>query len=142
MRKRTKARECALQVLYQIDMTGNPVDTVLSRFWQNTKHNLEVSSFAAGLVKGTYENLAEIDALIAEHSEHWDIGRMPTIDRSILRLAAYELLHRDDIPPKVAINEALDLSHRYSTPDSARFINGVLDKLMAHKQVPLIGHKP
>jgi len=118
-----------------MDITGDPVGTVLGRFWPGKRYDPEVHSFATQLVRGASGNLAEIDALIAEHSEHWDIDRMPTIDRSILRLAAYELLYRDDIPPKVAINEAVELAHKYSTPDSGKFINGVLDKLIIRKQV-------
>jgi transcription antitermination factor NusB len=121
-----------------MDMTGDPVDTVLSRFWQGMRCNPDVRDFATQLVIGTSENLAEIDALIAGYSEHWEIDRMPAIDRSILRLASYELLHRDDIPPKVAINEAVELAHKYSTVDSGKFINGILDKLMTLKGVSVI----
>ena len=78
------------------------------------------------------------DAFIVEHSEHWEMNRMPTIDRGILRLAAYELLYRDDIPPKVTINEAVELAHKYSTPDSGKFINGILDKLMTRGRISVI----
>ena len=130
MRKRTKARQYALQILYQIDMTGDPADAVLERFWQDTKHSTDIRGFATKLVKGASENLADIDALISQRSENWQIYRMPAIDRSILRLGVYELLYRDDIPPKVAINEALELANKFSTPDSGKFINGILDKLI------------
>jgi len=116
-----------------MDMTGDPVSIVLGRFWQDTKQAGEVRDFATQLVIGASENLTEINALIAEHSEHWEIDRMPTIDRNILRLATYELLYRDDIPPKVTINEAVELAHKFSTPDSGKFINGILDKLMVRK---------
>jgi transcription antitermination factor NusB len=133
LRKRTQARGCALQILYQIDMTGDPTDAVVSRFWQNSEQNSEVRDFANQLVKGAHDNLKEIDALIAKHSEHWKIDRMPAIDRNILRSAIYELLYRADIPPKVAINEAVDLANRFSTPDSGKFINGILDKLMSQR---------
>ena len=135
MRKRTQSRGYALQMLYQIDMTGASVNVVLDRFWEDTKCDPEVRDFATQLVKGTVENLTEIDALITEYSEHWEIGRMPAIDRSILRFAAYELLHRSDIPRKVVINEAVEIANRFSTPDSGKFINGVLDKLMARRPV-------
>ena len=133
MRKRTQARVYALQMLYQIDMTDDPVDVVLSQFWKDKEQEPEVRDFAAQLVKGTSENLTEIDALLAEYSENWDLDRMPAIDRSILRFATYELLYRDDIPPKVVINEAVEMAHRFSTPDSGKFINGILDKLMARR---------
>ena len=133
LRKRTQARGYALQILYQIDMTGDPIGVVLGRFWEDTKSRPEVRDFATQLARGTSENLVEIDALIAECSEHWEISRMPAIDRNILRYAIYELLYRDDIPRKVAINEAIELAHRFSTPDSGKFINGILDKLMARR---------
>jgi transcription antitermination factor NusB len=94
-----------------------------------------VRDFATQLVTGAAGNLAEIDALIAEHSEHWEMDRMPTIDRNILRLGAYELLYRDDIPPKVTINESVELAHKFSTSDSGKFVNGILDKLMSRKGV-------
>ena len=135
MRKRTRAREYALQILYQREITGDPVDTVLATFWLSKKYDPEVHNFTTQLVRGTSGHLAKVDAAIAEHSEHWEISRMPAIDRSILRLAAYELLHKDDIPPKVAINEAIELANKFSTPDSGKFINGVLDKLMVNKRV-------
>jgi len=133
MRKRTQARGCALQILYQIDMTGDPNDVVAGRFWQDSEQDSEVRDFATQLVKGVHDNLEEIDALIAKYSEHWKIDRMPAIDRNILRSAIYELLYRADIPPKVAINEAVELAHRFSTPDSGKFINGILDKLMSQR---------
>ncbi len=120
----------ALQILYQIDITGDPVDDVLEQFWRDAEQSPEVRGFATQLVKGASKNLEEIDALIVQRSEHWKLSRMPAIDRSILRLGIYELLYRDDIPPKVAINEAVELAKNYSTPDSGKFINGILDKLM------------
>ena len=111
MRKRTRARQYALQMLYQMDITGDPVDVVLKRFWQDTECSTEIRGFASRLVKGASENLADIDALISQRSENWQIHRMPAIDRSILRLGVYELLYRDDIPPKVAITEAVELAN-------------------------------
>jgi transcription antitermination factor NusB len=134
VRKRTRAREYALQILYQIDITGDPDDAVLNRFWNDSKSSPEIMSFATQLVKGTFEKVAEIDTLISKHSENWDLYRMAAIDRNIIRLAAYELLYRDDIPQKVTVNEAVDLAHKYSDMDSSRFINGVLDKLMSIEQ--------
>ena len=131
MRKRTQSRGYALQILYQIDMTGDSAITVMDRFWKDLECDPEIRDFAVQLVKGTSENLAEIDNLIIEYSEHWDIDRMPTIDRNILRSAIYELLYRNDIPAKVVINEAVETANRFSTPDSGKFINGILDKLLA-----------
>ncbi len=134
MRQRTRARVYALQILYQIDITGDPVDDVLEQFWRDAEQSPEVRGFATQLVKGASKNLEEIDALIVQRSEHWKLSRMPAIDRSILRLGTYELLYRDDIPPKVAINEAVELAKNYSTPDSGQFINGILDKLMIRER--------
>ena len=130
MRKRTQARGYALQILYQIEMTGDPVDVVLSRFWGDLECDPPVRDFATQLAKGTIENLSKINSLIEEYSEHWHINRMPVIHRSILRSAIYEMLFRDDIPRKVVINEAVEMANRFSTSDSGKFINGILDKLM------------
>ena len=130
MRKRSKARESALQILYQIDATGDPVDAVLNQYWHTRNRNPEVVDFANEVVKGTIEHLSEIDAIISQHSESWEISKMPIIDRNILRFAIYEILYMDDIPPKVTIDEAIDLANDYGTPNSGKFINGILDKIM------------
>lgn len=130
MRKRSKARESALQVLYQIDVTGDPVDAVLNQYWHTRNRNPEVVDFANEIVKGTIEHLSEIDTTISQHSESWEISKMPIVDRNILRFAIYEILYMDDIPPKVTIDEAVDLANDYGMPNSGKFINGVLDKIM------------
>lgn len=134
MRKRTRAREYALQILYQMDITGDPYDLALSRFWNSIDSSFEIKDYAIQLVEGVSGKLADIDSLVAEHSEHWVLDRMAIIDRNILRLATYELVYRGDIPPKVAVNEALELAHKYSDPDSVKFINGILDKIITHRQ--------
>ena len=130
MRKRSKARESALQILYQIDVTGDPVDAVLNQYWHTRNRNPEVVDFANEIVKGTTEHLSEIDAIISQHSESWEISKMPIIDRNILRFAIYEILYMDDIPPRVTIDEAIDLANNFGTPNSGKFINGILDKIM------------
>jgi len=130
LRKRSKARESALQILYQIDVTGDPVDAVLNQYWHTRNRNPEVVDFANEIVKGTTEHLSEIDAIISQHSENWEISKMPIIDRNILRFAIYEILYMDDIPPRVTIDEAIDLANNFGTPNSGKFINGVLDKIM------------
>lgn len=114
-------------------MTGDPIDSILERFWNDRNPSPEIKAFSTQLVKGTTENMDEIDKLINNYSENWSIDRMPVIDRNILRFAIYELLYMDDIPPKVTIDEALDLANRFSTPNSAKFINGILDRLMDNK---------
>lgn len=130
MRKRSKARESVLQVLYQIDVTGDPVDVVLNQYWQSRNRNLEVVEFANEIIKGTTDHLSEIDAIISQYSENWEISKMPIIDRNILRFSIYEILYMDDIPPKVTIDEAVELANNFGTPHSGKFINGILDKIM------------
>lgn len=129
MRKRTKARECALQILYQIDITKDSSDNLLSAFWEDKKTESEVRDFATALVKGTVENMQKIDDIITKYASNWKLKRMAVVDRNVLRLSAYELLYREDIPPKVSINEAVDLAKKYGDIDSGKFVNGVLDRI-------------
>lgn len=130
MRKRTKARESTLQILYQVDITNDNIDLALEQYWKERKRNPEVIEFANQLAKGTISNLTEIDKIISSHSENWDIDRMPIIDRNIIRLATYEILYMDDIPSKVTIDEAIELANRFGSINSGKFVNGVLDKIM------------
>jgi len=117
-------------MLYQADVTDDSIGMILERYWKERKRNPEVIEFANEIAKGASERLKEIDGVIAEYSENWDIDRMPIIDRNILRLATYELLFMDDIPPKVTIDEAVELANRYGSVNSGKFVNGVLDKIM------------
>lgn len=130
MRKRTKARECALQILYQIDITKNEPRACLEDYWRiNSDVDPSVRDFANGLVEGTFENCAAIDKTISEYATNWNIERMAVVDRNILRLSTYELLFMKDIPPKVSINEAVDIAKKYGDKDSGKFVNGILDKI-------------
>ena len=129
MRKRTRAREYALQILYQVDLTDIPLSDALVDFWIGHKVEEVVREFSERLVRGTRERIKEIDALIDSSTENWRIGRMALVDRNILRLATYELLFQEDIPPKVSINEAIDLAKRYGDEESGKFVNGVLDRI-------------
>ena len=117
-------------MLYQADVTDDSIGMILERYWKERKRNPEVIEFANEIAKGASERLKEIDGVISEYSENWDINRMPIIDRNILRLATYELLFMDDIPPKVTIDEAVELANRYGSMNSGKFVNGVLDKIM------------
>lgn len=129
MRKRTRARQCALEVLFQTDLLGaGALEEALTDMAARTAER-DVSDFAASLVRGTLEHVEEIDKLIAEVAQNWDLSRMATIDRNVLRLGTYELLYRDDIPPKVSINEAIELGKNYSTAESGTFVNGILDRI-------------
>ena len=131
MRKRTQARECALQILYQIEMNPAPVDEVIRAFWEESEENSseDVKRFAEILVRGSLEHRADIDQAIMKAAEHWGITRMAVIDRSILRFSTYELLYVEDIPRKVTINEAVNLAKKFSQEESGKFVNGVLDKI-------------
>ncbi|MCX5715244.1 MAG: transcription antitermination factor NusB [Candidatus Omnitrophica bacterium] len=135
MRKRTKAREFAIQFLYQVDITKQDVDSSLGDFWQNSEEeaNEEVRNFASELVKGTIDNLGELDKKLSQYATNWQLERMAVVDRNILRLGAFELLFRTDIPPKVSINEAVDLAKKYSGLEAGKFVNGILDKIKSSK---------
>ena len=128
--KRRRSREYALQILFQFELTGNKLsDQMLDEFWEDNNEDDEVKNFTYDIVSSTLENLEAIDRIIQKAAEHWIMERMAAIDRNILRAATYELLYRADIPTSVVINEALEVAKKYSTIDSAPFINGILDKI-------------
>jgi transcription antitermination factor NusB len=131
MRKRTKAREFAVQFLYQLDITRQDIDASLSNFWQNCEEEVsaEVKDFASELIKGTFAKRTLLDEKLSQYAQNWQLGRMAVVDRNILRLGAFELLFRSDIPPKVSINEAVDLAKKYSGVEAGKFVNGILDKI-------------
>ena len=129
--KRRRAREYALQILFQLELTGNGLnDDLLKTFWEGINHEPDdVKEFTHSIVRETLENLDKIDAIIKKAAQHWSLERMAVIDRNILRASTYELAFREDIPASVAINEALEIAKKYSTEDSASFINGILDRI-------------
>ena len=130
MGKRRKGRELALQLLYQLDLHGErDPDPHLAEFWSRHPVDAEVRSFTETLVRGTKLHQPKIDELIGQYADHWDLERMAVVDRNILRTGIFELLWMADIPPKVAINEALEVAKKYSTQESTRFINGILDRI-------------
>lgn len=130
MRRRTKARECALQVLYQVDITGDSAEGAIKDFWE-TKGKFEdaVKDFARTLVMGTLEKLVKIDKVISSYATNWQLDRMAKVDRNILRLGTFELLFVADIPDKVSINEAVEMAKKFGDQESSKFVNGVLDKI-------------
>jgi transcription antitermination factor NusB len=137
MRKRSVARECALKVLYQIEMTSRTPQQSLDAFWeQENEHPEDVRDFAAKLVDGIYAHLSDIDEKLGEYATNWQLNRMAVIDRNVLRMGLYELKFANDIPPKVAINEAVDLAKKYGDLDSSKFVNGILDKVHKKEIVP------
>ncbi len=137
-RKRTRAREIAVQALYQCDALRkiDPESSTeeIDRFIEIEAKDSEVREFARELVKGTREALEEIDNLLASVVENWRVERIAAMDRAILRLAAFELSARPDVPPKVSINEAIDLAKKFSTAQSGAFVNGILDRLLQLKK--------
>ncbi len=133
--KRRRSREYALQILFQLDLTGSELsENVWNEFWEHNEEDNEVKEFTRDIVVSTQHHIAEIDEAIKKAAEHWSIDRMAVIDRNILRAATYELLYRKDIPPSVVMNEALEIAKKYSTEESAPFINGILDKI-AHTDI-------
>jgi transcription antitermination factor NusB len=129
MKKRTRARELALQFLYQLDLRGPDFLGEAKAFFRSEEEDKSSREFATGLVNGVAAHREELDAVIRAVAQNWEITRMAVIDRNVLRMAAYELFHCPDIPPKVAINEAIELGKRFSTQNSGAFINGILDKI-------------
>ena len=130
MGKRRQGRVLALQIMYQRDAGQAPLEEVLSVFWaENRTVDDMVRHFAEELVRGAAERQEALDGMIEGYAAHWSTGRLAMVDRNILRLAVFELLHRDDIPPKVTINEAVELAKKYGDLDSSKFVNGILDKI-------------
>ena len=151
--KRREARERAIQFLFQHDL--NPpedIEVALAQFWNSqrmaklvdeslptygqkielpppTTDEAAVRLFADPLIRGTIEHRNECDAIIKKYAKNWDLHRIAAVDRSVMRLAIYEMQHRDDIPPIVSINEAVDIAKKFSTEDSGKFVNGILDKV-------------
>jgi len=128
MGSRREARELALQALYQLDVVGEG-DPGMALFWSYFDAEREVQAFARGLVEGVAAHRERIDALIAASAEHWRLPRLSRVDLSLLRLATFELLARPDIPPSVAIDEAIEIARRFGSEDSPAFVNGVLDHI-------------
>ena len=150
MKKRSRGRELALQLLYQMDLRGRELAEEAPDFLASAERSVEgdedgdgedgervdreTRAFAQRLVLGVRDHWNELDAVIRGVAQNWDIGRMAVIDRNVLRLATYELLHCRDIPPKVAINEAIELGKRFSTANSGAFINGILDRIKSKSE--------
>ena len=117
-------------MLYAIEIAKEPPEKGIEIYWEHTDAvEYDVKDFANDLVRGVYAHLEEIDALITKYATNWQLERMAVIDKNIMRLATYELMYADDVPPKVSINEAIDIAKKYGDKDSGKFVNGVLDKI-------------
>ncbi|MFH1783459.1 MAG: transcription antitermination factor NusB [bacterium] len=134
MGTRRQGRELALQVLYQIDITGQKLSEAEKPFWEHSTVGSRTREFATQILKGTTENIKHIDKVISKYTENWDIKRMASVDRNILRGATFELIYLEDIPINVIINEAVELAKKYSTAESGRFVNGILDKIKKERK--------
>jgi transcription antitermination factor NusB len=129
MGKRRRSRELAIKVLFHLEFSRDDPAIAFDLICDNFGVPEDVKPFSKELVLGVCTHIKELDDVVAKASRNWRVERMARVDRSILRLALYELLYRDDIPPKVSINEAVDLGKKFSTEESGAFINGVLDKI-------------
>jgi N utilization substance protein B len=154
MGKRREARERAVQFLFQHDLNPpDDIDRALNEFWESQRAaaiaeekgkatwgqpielpppnagEAEMRLFADPLIRGALQHRESIDEQIKKHVKNWELHRIAAVDRNILRLAIYEMLHREDIPPVVSINEAVDIAKKFSTQDSGKFVNGILDKV-------------
>jgi N utilization substance protein B len=140
MTRRSRGREVALQVLYQIEQNqGMPATEVRQFINRRLLGDRKLVEFTEGLIAGVREHQGRIDDMIKEVAENWRLDRMAAIDRNILRLGVFEVLLCPEIPAKVAINEALELAKRYSTAQSSRFVNGILDRVLQLHTTPAEG---
>ncbi len=128
---RRKARERALQILFQLEATGDPVDVCVEQYWAESPASPQAREFAQRLVDVVAEHMAEIDATLDAASEHWTLERMNPVDRNLLRMAVGELRYIPDVPPKVTLNEAIEIAKNFSTPEGCRFVNGILDRVLS-----------
>lgn len=133
MSRRSRAREVALQILFQEEVNpGQPVEEI-KRFVSRRVQSPDLAEFCLSLVLGVHRNRGELDAMLADTAQNWSLDRMAATDRNVLRLGAYEILYTDT-PHKVAINEAVELAKRFGSAQSAAFVNGILDRFFAHRQ--------
>jgi len=130
MGARRKARELALQMLYQHDLSGNTPDTIVSTFEDLQKSKPSTREFAIRIFKGTVDNLSKIDEMIVQQADNWRLSRMAVVDRNIIRMSIYEFLNETDTPKLVIIDEAIEIAKKFGTQKSSQFINGILDGIL------------
>jgi N utilization substance protein B len=130
MGARRKARELALQMLYQHDLSGNAPDAIVDTFEDLQKSKPNTREFATRIFRGTVDHLAEIDEMITAQADNWRLTRMAVVDRNIIRMSVYEFMHEDDTPKLVIIDEAIEIAKKFGTQKSSQFINGILDGIL------------
>ncbi len=128
--RRRKARELALKMLYQVELNGGDVETALRKYCEIFPYQKEIVDYSRFLLNGIIKEQKQLDQYIEEASEHWKLSRFTYVDKNILRIGAYEILYAPDVPPKVAIDEAIELGKKFGSEDSKDFINGILDKIL------------
>ena len=137
MRKRTQARECSLKILYQAEITRREISMAFDIYWREIETpDKNIQAFTSLLIKGIESKFQEIDDKISEYATNWQLKRMAVIDRNVLRIGVFELLFASDIPPKVTINEAVELAKKYGDMESSKFVNGILDKIHKQEKLP------
>jgi N utilization substance protein B len=130
MGARRKARELALQMLYQFDLSGNSPEMIVDTFEELQKSKPNTREFATKIFHGTVQNLEALDDMIQAQAENWRLSRMAVVDRNIIRMSVYEFLHEDDTPKLVIIDEAIEIAKKFGTDKSSQFINGILDGIL------------
>src|SRR4051794_27273424 len=130
MGARRKARELALQMLFQYDMSGNAPDMVIATFEDLEKSKANTREFATKIFRGTVDHMPKIDEMIQAQADNWRLSRMAVVDRNIIRMSIYEFLHEDDTPKLVIIDEAIEIAKKFGTQKSSQFINGILDGIL------------
>ena len=130
MGARRKARELALQMLFQHDMSGNEPDMIVTTFEDLQKSKPNTREFAVRIFRGTVDHLSDIDEMIQAQAENWRLSRMAVVDRNIIRMSVYEFLHENDTPKLVIIDEAVEIAKKFGTQKSSQFINGILDGIL------------
>ncbi len=140
MTRRRQAREIAFRAAYQADVTGDPIDRCLNEILEDLEHpaDADIKEFAASLVRILAQHQPEIDAAVSRIAKNWSLQRMAATDRSVIRLAAAELLYHADVPVRVTLDEAIEIAKKYGMETSGSFVNGILDRL-AHEVRPPAG---
>jgi N utilization substance protein B len=140
MGKRRKARESTLQILFQLEFNDRGLENIFDSFWQEKKASREIKEYCQWLVEGIVSHRERIDRLIQSVSENWRLDRMALVDRNVLRVAVFELLYEENLAPAIVIDEAIEVSKKYSSEESATFVNGILDAV--RKKIEKMERRP
>ena len=129
MARRREARERAMQILFEYEVNPRDLPEVFRDFWSDKSSDSASTAFTEELVRGTVDHLAQVDEVIRQHARNWDLPRIGRVDRNVMRIALYEMLFREDIPPVVSINEAVEIAKQFGDSGSGKFVNGILDRV-------------